>query len=38
MAHTMCINCIHLGVNVDFLDTENIVEIVIMLRSSFEVK
>ena len=31
-------NCIHLCVNVVFLDTENIVEIVIMLRSGLEVK
>ncbi len=31
-------NCLHLCVNVVFLDTENIVEIVAMLRSGLEVK
>ena len=31
-------NCLHLCVNVVFLDTENIVEIVDMLRSGLEVK
>ena len=32
------INCLHLGVNIVLLDPENIVEIVIILRSDLEVK
>ena len=32
------INCLHLGVNIVLLDPENMVEIVIMLRSELEVK
>ena len=31
-------NCLQLGVNIVFIDTENVVEIVIMLRSALEVK
>ena len=31
-------NCLHICVNIVILDTENIVEIVIMLRSGLEVK